>query len=87
MPSYIPKHENLNSSQLRVLFLILKAAELGETLTKREIAKALGWKSPTHYVGQCVTHLANLGLVKCQGRLGRTIRPTCFMRLFKEATP
>ena len=63
---------------LRVLVLILRTEG---RLSHREMAMRLGNKSPNE-VFICLQILRDAGLIEFEPRKGRTIRPTCFLRIF-----
>ena len=78
---------NLPPSVLKVLGVIVKAAQQNQTLTVREISKRLGYSS-TNAVFQILKRLRAAGLVSQlhaeKFASGRTIRPTCRVVLIEN---
>jgi DNA-binding IscR family transcriptional regulator len=78
----------VRGSALKVLLIILESADQGHLVTTREVARALGWRSP-YYAQQCLAILEREGLiVREHGKGGgRTIRPACVARFYREYLP
>jgi hypothetical protein len=79
------KHETLPPSALRVLGVIIDAAQEGRTLTQVELCSELGWTSK-NAVTVPLKKLRAAGLVTpVHNHEARTLRPTCRCFAFAEA--
>jgi len=78
----MPVKSEISPRALRLLLVILRAADLGQTLTNRELAARLGHRGLGE-VERLLEVLRRAGLVS-PSTGSRTIRPSCRMVLFKE---
>ena len=78
------KHETLPPSALRVLGVIIDAAQDGRTLTWRDLCATLGHTSPNALTNP-MKRLRAAGLVSFDPHHARTIRPTCRVFAFAES--
>ena len=79
----LTKSERLTNAPLSVLLVILRLAEENQVITVDRIVEEMGWNSP-HYAHQIIHDLKRRGLIDFEQGKGGTIRPKCFVRIFKE---
>lgn len=82
----ITYRNGLPPSYLRVLTAMARIMQTGLPITHRGIAIELGWASTTAWVGYCLRHMKEIGLVSMASGAG-TVRPTCRFYTYEELNP
>jgi hypothetical protein len=78
MKQLLPKHSILSPSDIKVLEMILDAADQGKQLSCREIAaKIFGGVKNSNWAFLTCNKLARLGFISKERNKARTMRPLC----------
>lgn len=88
LPATWPKSDRIPPSCLKVLLVVLQAADRGESVTLGCIAARLGWRCKTgDYISGCLRRLRAAGLIAYEDGKRRTVRPACRLTMWKEYLP